>query len=488
SDRAEVAVARKGGVGLNRRPSPTLASEMIYVARQVPASAGLPAGILRVAVPVSRIQERSAAFRDSFLVIFSLALIVSLLASFLLSRRVIRSVSVFSEMARDIGRGRLSRRLGPIPGGEFRGLAETINQMAENIEDHVRLIESQRGQLAAILESMGDGVMVLNAEGRIEVANRALGRMFPGVAEFKGKAPIEALRDLEIQHAAEVLLAQPWSEKASLRIQTSDGRPVEVQGCVIEAPLEAGRRRRQAVFVFRDLSEAKRSEKVLKDFLANASHQLKTPLTSVRGYAETLLDSPPDDPAQARKFLERILGNARLMARLINSLLQLVKSDRPRARTDIQPVNVSRVLESVLDGLAYPIETKRLEVRREVPRDMEVLGTETDLELVLSNLLENAARHSPEEGVITVQGRRENGATVLTVSDQGPGMSLSIRERVFEPFFRADPNPVNENSGAGLGLTICRRTVERLGGEIHLCADPSPTAGATFVVRLKTAV
>ncbi|MGE4555503.1 MAG: ATP-binding protein [Desulfovibrionaceae bacterium] len=487
SARPEVVAANEGKLGVDQRDSPTLEKEMIYAARLAPAIAGLPSGVLRVAAPLSQVWKRSATLHKRFMVIFGLTLAASVLLSLLLSRRISKSVRIFSNMARAISKGEFSRRVGPIPGGEFRDLAETINHMAESIESHIALIENQRGQLAAVFESMSDGVMVLDEQGRIEVANRTLGEMFPNVAQLMGKTPIEALRDMEVQHAVDVMRTSPEDrEKLTLRTKTADGRPVEVECASIAAPSGSNRNARQLFFLFRDLSSFQRNEKILKDFLTNASHQLKTPLTSIRGFSETLLEAPPADPDKARNFLGRILDNANRMASIINGLLQLARSERPLARTEVEPVSVSRVLQSVLESLAFPIQEKDLHIHQDVDPDIMVQAVRTDLEMVFTNLMENAVRNSPQGGRIVLRAKSSGDLVETTVADDGPGVDPMIRDRIFEPFFRANANPVGGDSGSGLGLAICRKSLERLGGKIKLAPGRIETQGAAFVVILPT--
>jgi two-component system phosphate regulon sensor histidine kinase PhoR len=460
---------------------------MIYAARKEAALAGLPAGVVRVAAPLSQVWKRSATLHRRFLVIFGLTLAGAVLLSLLLSRKISRSVQIFSNMARAISRGEFSKRVGPTPGGEFRDLAETINHMAESIENHIGLIENQRGQLAAVFESMSDGVMVLDKNGRIEVANRSLRRMFPRVAQLIGKPPIEALRDMEVQHAADVLLDSAGDkEKIALCIKTADGRPVEVECASIAAPSPDHQKARQLVFLFRDLSSFKRSEKILKDFLTNASHHLKTPLTSVRGFAETLLDAPPADPDQARNFLKRILDNANRMAALINGLLQLARTERPLARTEVEPVDVRQLLQSVLESLAYSIQEKSLQVQNHVLSKTMVRAVRTDLEMVFTNLLENAVKYSPQGGRIVLRAELSDNSTKIFVADDGPGVANTLQDRIFEPFFRANAHQKGNNAGSGLGLAICRSVLKRLEGEISLTRDRPETQGAAFVVTLPT--
>ena len=300
----------------------SLKKEMIYVACRMESASGLPSGILRLAVPFSQVSARLDALRQNFIWIFLATLIFAALVSAFMSRNMSRSITAFSELARTIGEGDYTQRLRVLPGGEFKPLAESVNAMAKKIEHTVRTIEDQKGQLQAILEGMREGVMTLNSDGRIESFNSALNDMFNLPLSTLGRTPIEVSRRFELQDLVDRLISDPDQGSGTTQFDLMDSRTVEVSG----VPFFDQKGVRKVILVFHDITIMKQSEKGLKDFVANASHQLRTPLTSIKGYSETLLDNPPANPEDGRVFLETILKNADHMNKVISSMLADRKS------------------------------------------------------------------------------------------------------------------------------------------------------------------
>ncbi len=484
SHRPEVLAAKSDGKGLNLRHSSTLGKDMIYVACRVNRAGGMPEGILRVAVPFSQVQSRLNSLRINFLWIFLSVLLIAAGASSYLSRNVGRSIRTFSEAARQIGEGNYSMRLRASPGGEFQPLAHSVNAMAKRIEKHIQTIEEQRGQLRAMFEGMSEGVMVLDADGRLVSYNSTLDAMISMPETAIGRTPIEVCRRYEIQKIVDRLLTEEGLERDSAEIDLMDGRVVDVSG----VPYYENDGARKIILVFHDITIIRQAEKGLRDFVANASHQLRTPLTSIKGYSETLLDNPPAKFEDARAFLEIIVKNSDHMNKVISSMLALAKSEQMGKALQSTPVSGQEILSRALDDLA-PLGAERgVEFSVVVPDDdpLMVMGEPDGVLHVFHNLMQNAVKYSPENGTITVEARRENGFVAFSVEDQGPGISKEHSLKVFERFYRVDENTIEGHGSAGLGLAICRRIVQNLGGEIWHDGYGEDTRGARFCFRLKT--
>ncbi|CCH48877.1 HAMP domain-containing sensor histidine kinase [Pseudodesulfovibrio piezophilus] len=486
SERPEVIAAHIEGHGTNVRYSDTLHKDMLYVATKIRASVSLPAGVLRLAVPFSDVSHRLSSLRQNFLWIFILTLLCAGLVSVIMSRNMSREITAFSELARSIGEGDYGTRLRVLPGGEFKPLAQSVNRMAENIERNVQIIKDQKGQLQAIFEGMREGVMSIDSEGRIESYNSALDVMFNLAESTVGRTPIEVTRRFEIQDLVDELLHAPDEGERTIQIDLMDSRTVEVSA----VPFHDQKGVRKIILVFYDITEMKRSEKGLKDFVANASHQLRTPLTSIKGYSETLLDNPPAKPEDGRFFLETVLKNADHMDKVISSMLALAKSEQMGKQLKLQPVSGNEYLErTVADVTPWAAERDiRLEVN--APDDaMLVMGEPDGLLHVFHNLLNNAVKYSPENGKITVTAQDDGESIVFCVEDQGPGISREHSTKVFERFYRVDENTIDSSSGsAGLGLAICRRIVRNFGGEIWHDGYGEDIRGARFCFRLNKPV
>lgn len=481
-DRPEVVEAHVNGRGSNVRHSDTLQKEMLYVAVKVTEAQGGRDGILRLAVPFSKVSDRLNSLRQNFIWIFALTLIFAVVISMLTTRNMSREISSFSELARSIGEGDYATRLRVVPGSEFMPLAQSINGMAKSIERNVRIVKDQKGKLQAIFEGMREGVMALGADGRIESFNKGLDEMFNLPDSAIGRTPIEATRRYEIQDLVDQIMNDPDLAKQGTQIDLMDSRIVEVSAMPFMDP----NGERKIIMVFYDITEMKRSEKGLKDFVANASHQLRTPLTSIKGYSETLLDNPPANPEDAKFFLEIVLKNADHMDKVISSMLALAKSEQASKQLKLAPVSALEYMQRTIGDVTPWAGERNISLATRAPDDaMYVMGEPDGLLHVFHNLLNNAVKYSPDNGTITVSAEDDGESIVFCVEDQGPGISREHSTKVFERFYRVDENTIDSSSGSsGLGLAICRRIVKNFDGEIWHDGYGEGTQGARFCFRL----
>lgn len=482
SRRPEVVDAVTQGLGANVRFSDTLQKDMLYMAIQTDGTTGIPAGVLRIAVPFSKVSSRISMLRNNFTWVFLVTLFFAAAVSLMVSRSMSRDISAFSELAKGIGEGDYSRRLRALPGGEFKPLAESVNAMAHSIEENVRIIQNQKGQLQAVFEGMREGVMTTDAEGHIESFNAALARMFRlDDSAIMGRTPIEVTRRYEVQGLVDNLMDNPDQGESSVQIELRDKSVMEVHA----VPYFDHNDIRKVVLVFYDITEIKRGEEGLKNFVANASHQLRTPLTSIKGYTETLLDQPPSEMASGRHFLEIVLRNADHMDKVISSMLALAKSEQMGNSLNLVPVPARDFLSRAMRDVAPWAEEKSIAVESVVPNDsMEVMAESDGVLHVFHNLLNNAIKYSPANSTITVNAVDEERTILFCVEDEGPGIKKEFSEMIFERFYRVDDNSIDGEGGSGLGLAICRRIVENLGGEIWHDGYTGDAMGARFCFRL----
>lgn len=481
STRPEIMEAVKTGWGSNVRYSNTLRKDMLYVAASTNGASGVPAGVVRLAVSFSDLSLRLDSLRKNFFLIFFISFGAAVLLSMLMSRNMSREISAFSELAQSIGQGNYSQRLRVVPGGEFKPLARSVNAMAKSIERSIQVVNDQKGQIQAVFEGMRDGVMVLDAQGRLESYNNALDVMFNLPESAINRTPIEVTRRYEIQDLADAIVRDPEHNARSIQIDLMDTRTVEVDG----VPFFDQKGVRKLVLVFHDITEMKRSEKGLKDFVANASHQLRTPLTSIKGYTETLIDNPPAKMEDARGFLETVLKNADHMDKVISSMLALAKSEQMGKRLRLEPLSARMHLSRAMNDLVPWCEERDIQFRTRTPDDeMMVMGETDGLLHVFHNLMNNAVKYSPDNGTITVSAEDDGESIVFCVEDQGPGISREHSTKVFERFYRVDENTIDGSGSAGLGLAICRRIVKNFGGEIWHDGYGEGTVGARFCFRL----
>ncbi|MBI9080792.1 MAG: PAS domain-containing protein [Pseudodesulfovibrio sp.] len=481
SGRPEILDALAKGRGVNQRYSATLKTEMIYVACRMEGVNRLPAGVLRLAVPFSRVSGRLDALRQNFIWVFLVTLAFAAIVSALMSRNMSQSIRAFSDLASTIGEGNYTQRLRVLPGGEFKPLAESVNTMAKKIERTVQTMEDQKGQLQAIFEGMHEGVMTLDSNGRIESFNSALDDMFNLPESTVGLSPIEAVRRFELQELVDRLRKDPDLGNDTTQFDLMDSRTVEVSG----VPFFDQKGVRKVILVFHDITSMKRSEKGLKDFVANVSHQLRTPLTSIKGYSETLLDNPPVKAEDAQFFLETILKNADHMDKVISSMLALAKSEQLGKELDLVVVSGREILVRAVNDVIPWAAARQINLQTRTPDDdMPIMAEPDGLLHVFHNLLNNAVKYSPDSGTITVSAEDDGESIVFCIEDQGTGISREYSTKVFERFYRVDENTIEGSGSAGLGLAICRRIVKNFDGEIWHDGYGEDTRGARFCFRL----
>jgi two-component system phosphate regulon sensor histidine kinase PhoR len=247
---------------------------------------------------------------------------------------------------------------------------------------------------------------------------------------------------------------------------------------------------RKVILVFLDVTESRRLDKVRRDFVANVSHELKTPITSVKGYSETILDSFPEAPEQLRSFVGVILKNADHMAHMVRDLLSLARLEHDGAAREVRPVAPAAVLRQCTETLAQALADKKMTLANRVERDHPaVLADEEGLKEVFTNLLENAVKYGPEGSEVAVEARRDGEWVIFSVTDQGPGIPAKSRERIFERFYRIGSHTCDKSGSSGLGLAICRNVVRGYGGRIWVesPADAVRQNGSAFRFTVRAA-
>jgi two-component system phosphate regulon sensor histidine kinase PhoR len=448
ADRPEIRAALDGRTGIATRRSETVGRAMLYVA--VPGGPGA----IRVAADLRQVDEIVRRAQAAVAGAALLALLVGGVLALVAGRSIARPLIQITTAARAIAAGSPPRfpRSG-VP--DIDALVQALRQMHRQLGDRFEELRREQAETAALVESMVEGVIAADERGRIVTANPAGRRLL-------GYDPLDPLPDLaelfRAKAAREVVDAVIGGTPVQDREVDLDGRAVLLNA----RPLPAG----GAVLVMHDLTELRRLEAIRRDFVANVSHELKTPLTSIVGYAETLLSLPPD-PDTGRVFLGTILGNARRMQRLVDDLLDLSRIEAGRwqpARTEIDVASAAR--ESWTEVAARP-ESRQVEFAVQVEPGAEMLCADHDaVRQVLTNLLENSLRHTQAGGRIECLARREGAGIALAVRDNGSGITREHLPRIFERFYRADTARSREEGGTGLGLAIVKHLVEAHGGRV----------------------
>jgi two-component system phosphate regulon sensor histidine kinase PhoR len=316
----------------------------------------------------------------------------------------------------------------------------------------------------AVLDALPDAAGVLGPDGRFAAANAAMESLF-GAGRVLGRSLLETTRSKEL---ADALEQGPFEAEVHLPA-------LQKQVLARARPLSQGR----ALLLLRDLTEAKRLEAVRRDFIANASHELRTPVSALKGAAETLLSMPLD--ADAKSFVHIVSRHAERLARLTQDLLDLSRLETGLFRPSAETLEVAPFVEGLLELFAEAASKKQIAVGEDIPPGLRCRADRRALEQILVNLLDNAVKYTPPGGRVTVLADDVGGAVEISVLDTGPGIEDRHRERIFERFYRADSGRARESGGTGLGLAIVKHLTQAQGGTVGV---QSGRGGSRFWIRL----
>ena len=451
--RPEVRSALEGQVGSDRRTSRTVNRPLLYVA--VP---GGPA-VVRLAAPLSGADEIVRHAQRSFLEAAMLALTIGALLAFVAARSIARPLTAITQAARTIAQGAPPRfPHSGIP--DIDGLVRALREMHDQLDQRFAELRREREESAALVEAMVEGVLAADARGQIVTANGAARRLL-GYSEEESLPAVDQL--FRVKAAREVVTAVLEGETVPERELGLDGKSILLSG--------RGLPQGGALLVLHDVTDLRRLETMRRDFVANVSHELKTPLTSISGYAETLVNDPADAETTGR-FLGVILANARRMQRLVDDLLDLSRIESGHWQPAPEPLDPETVARESWTLLAGRAAQHQVIFETSVgPGAERVYADAVALRQVLSNLFDNALRYTAPGGKVTMLARREDHGVTVRVRDTGSGIPSDHLPRIFERFYRADPARSREEGGTGLGLAIVKHMVEAHDGRVSATSE-----------------
>jgi two-component system, OmpR family, phosphate regulon sensor histidine kinase PhoR len=479
-ERPEILAARRDGLGIARRYSATLGTDMLYVAVPVrnPSAPGL--SDVRLVVPLTEVSHQLAEVRRNALIAFGVGLLAALALSWATSVMVSRRVGAIAAVAERYAAGDWSRPARDYGSDEIGTVARALDTSAREIAKRASDLASDRARMEAILSGMIEGVLVVNDHGRVQLVNSAARRMLRLQAVGEGRHYVEIVRQPDIAAQIGKALRGRAGEGLELTLPHEPEIVIIARSAPVTSPGAAG-----AVLVMHDITELRRADRIRRDFVANVSHELRTPLTAVRGYVEALLDEGAE-PADVRRFLEIIGRHTHRMERLVRDLLRLARLDAGQEALEHVPCRVESLFGGVVADLSVMIEAREQTVEERVAPDAAlVTGDPAKLHDALRNLLENATNYAPESSTIVLSSERAGDRIHLSVADSGPGIPEADLPRVFERFFRVDKSrsrATRDPGGTGLGLAIVKHLIEIHGGRVT--AANRPTGGAIFTIEL----
>jgi two-component system phosphate regulon sensor histidine kinase PhoR len=464
--RPEVRAALTGGVGRDLRRSETVGQELLYVALPVSDGARI-VGVLRLALPLAVVESAYATIRQVVLAGGLLALGVALGIGLFVAGRMTRPVVEMQSVARRMAEGNFSVKAPVRSPDEIGRLGRALNVMAARLKEKIGDLEEERARTAAILDSMVEGVLAVDARDHVLLLNqsaRAIFRLGPKLGE--GKPFLEVIRNPDL---FDLLRACREGAGAMVSRELHLTTPVERALQVHALPLRLGGEGTGVLMVLHDITELRRLEQVRTEFVANVSHELRTPLTAIRGYLETLLGGALEEQEHARKFLEITFRHTERLGRLLDDLLDLSNIELGRIHLQLEPTDLRDALEHVLSIIRPRGEAGGVLLSADLGGDLPMVSADGDrLAQILINLLDNAVKFTPPGGRVTVSATIQEKEVEVSVSDTGIGIPSTDLSRITERFYRVDKARSRELGGTGLGLAIVKHLVQAHGGELRI--------------------
>jgi two-component system, OmpR family, phosphate regulon sensor histidine kinase PhoR len=477
-DRLELVQAATAGHGTSERSSPTLGEPMLYVALRADRDSK-PVGFVRTALSMTKIRAQVATIQNLIWIVASSVSLAVVALTYFVAARIVRPISVLTSAAESIAAGDYRRRVFKNTTDELGTLADSFNHMSERLEAREAQLRENRERLATVLEGMVEGVIALDDRERIVLANGAAGRLLSFTpAEAEGRPLLEVVRNHSIHKAQ----ADSQSVEGSRRIEVELGDETNrVLG--VNSTFLSGESSTHCILVLQDVTDLRRLESMRQEFVANVSHELKTPLSSIKAYTETLLAGAIDDQQNNTRFVRRIEEQAERLHELILDMLSLARIESGRQAFDITSVNIRRLVESCLLECEAAADSNGIQLTTdEATPDLHVRADEEGVRQILNNLIDNAIKHTPEGGEVAVRLSQEETMVVIEVRDTGLGIAAEHLPRVFERFYRVDKARSRELGGTGLGLSIVKHLTHSFDGTVEVTSQLGK--GSTFVVKL----
>lgn len=462
--RPEVAAALKGQRGVSLRMSPTLGAKMLYVAVPFYQEGRLTA-VVRNAFPFSYVNDVLDTVRRPVIVDTAIGLAALLIIAFFLERSMGRSIARLTAAARRFSKGHFDSRIRMEGDDDLKILGDAMNQMALSLSERIEELETEKAKFTAILQSMSEGVIAVDQNKTILLVNPSAEAILQlRQEEMVGKSLIEALRNTAMDDVLTQALEGSTRISREIEFLEPEEKIVRVNAVGIRKEGSGV----CAILVLHDITEIRKLERVRREFVANVSHELKTPLTSLKGFLETLLNGAMEEQESARRFLKMMEEDTNRLTRLIDELLELARLESRREPLQLQPIDLVREIETIMESLRPRMAEKKIRYQFVYgDQDHFKIAADRDkIRQVLLNLLDNAIKFNREGGTIRIRLEAVGLQIKVSIKDTGIGIPEESLGRIFERFYRVERGRSRDMGGTGLGLSIVKHIVEAHGGQV----------------------
>ena len=479
--RPEIAGALANGQAASKRFSNTLQQNIIYAAVAVGRDSP-KIGVVRAAVPLTRMEAQLARIRAEFWGIGGIVALLALGVTFAISRQYGRKMQELKQGAERLAEGELTHRLAMPDSDELAGLAESLNRMAAQLESRLQTVVSQRNQLETVLASMLEGVIAVSRDELILSINPAAARWFDLDPEkVRDRSLPEAIRNPAIQKFVARALKSRVPVEEDVAVYRNGERVLNIKS----APLrDVGPEPIGLLVVFNDVTQLRRLEDMRREFVANVSHEIKTPLTAIKGFVETLHHNIVETPDEAQRFIGIISKHVDRLNTIVEDLLMLsrIENEGERGAIRRETTRLRDIFQNAVQVCRPPADEKRIRIELEGAEGLEAQVDPVLLEQAVVNLLDNAVKYSDPEKTVRIRARAVPNEIRVEVQDHGIGINEKHLPRLFERFYRVDRARSRALGGTGLGLAIVKHIAQAHGG--HVTVDSRPGEGSRFTLHL----
>ena len=468
SNRPEIQEARLKGSGKSVRYSESLRIDMLYIAVAVKNDQGIQ-GYIRMARPLHDVQKViDKVYQYIFLTIFIVAMIALGIALFF-SYRLYEPINTMKQFTEKLRRGEPVGSIMIGTSDETRTLADNINYLVEELKDKIRIAHEEKSKLMTAFTNMNEGVLILDAQGSIEFSSPVLSNMLAIQDENIGKTLMETFRNIDLQKAFQEFKEKRENVSREIIFENPEKVILSISVTAVYGDLDE----EKTMIVFHDVTRLKKLERIRMDFVANVTHEIKTPLTAIIGYLETIQSGAINNIEETKKFIDIILKQSERLNRLVDDLLTISNIEMKQTVLNFETSALRAAMDNVVSLMNPKADLKKITIRNTISDTFSPIRADRDkLTQIFVNVLDNAIKYTPEGGEVVVAAEQSESYAVVTITDTGIGVSREDVARLGERFYRVDKSRSRDLGGTGLGLSIVKHLMMAHGGRMEIQSQP----------------